>query len=104
MADILGFVNFIGMSILGIAWWMVIIYVVLSWLIAFNVVNMQNNFIYSLVRSLDRLVGPIMNPVRRYMPDLGGIDISPIVVLLLIEGIRSFLWPGLMNAIYRALA
>lgn len=99
MDSILGFVYYIGDGLLTLVWWFVIIHVVLSWLIAFNVVNMSNNFVYQIVGGLDRLLAPIMMPVRRYMPDLGGIDLSPIVVLLIIEGIRSFLWPGLINAL-----
>lgn len=99
MESIVLFVGYIGSGLLSLAWWMVIIHVVLSWLIAFNVVNMSNNFVYQAVGALDRILAPIMMPVRRYMPDLGGIDLSPIVVLLLIEGVRTFLWPGLINGL-----
>lgn len=57
---------------------------ILSWLVAFNVINTQNRFVYSLLVGLDRITGPIMRPIRNRLPDFGGIDFSPLVVILLI--------------------
>ena len=64
--------------------WAVIISAVLSWLIAFNVINTSNRFVYAVVDFLWRLTEPALRPIRRFLPNLGGIDISPIVLILLI--------------------
>ena len=61
--------------------WIVIISAILSWLIAFNVVNTQNRFVYTVGDALYRLTDPALRHIRRYMPDLGGIDISPVILI-----------------------
>ncbi len=61
--------------------WIVIISAILSWLIAFNVVNTHNRFVYTVGDALYRITDPALRPIRRYMPDLGGIDISPVVLI-----------------------
>jgi len=81
-------VIFLLVSILDIAWWFIIIGVVMSWLVAFNVINLQNQFVYSVYSSLNGIVEPMLKPIRRFLPDMGGIDISPIVLLLAISFIR----------------
>lgn len=70
--------------VLEIYKWIVIAQAVLSWLITFNVINTYNNFVNSLSTILYRLTEPVLRPIRRYMPDLGGVDISPIVLLVII--------------------
>ena len=65
--------------------------VIVSWLVAFNVINTQSNFVRTVLVALDRLTGPIYRPIRKLMPDFGGIDFSPIVVLLTISIIRKLL-------------
>jgi YggT family protein len=72
--------------------WIIIISAVLSWLIAFNVVNTQNRFVYTVVDILYRLTEPALAPLRRILPDLGGIDISPVVLLLMLLFIQNLLW------------
>ncbi len=62
--------------------------VILSWLIAFNVINMQSEIVRTIVHTLDRVTEPLMRPVRRFLPDMGGIDLSPIVVLIGLWGIQ----------------
>jgi len=57
---------------------------VLSWLIAFNVVNIRNEIVRAIYEVLDRLTTPLLRPIRNFLPNMGGIDISPIVLLLLI--------------------
>ncbi|TIN91741.1 MAG: YggT family protein, partial [Mesorhizobium sp.] len=64
---------------------------IFSWLYAFNVVNSRNQFVGTVGNMLYRLTEPALRPIRRYMPDLGGIDISPIILLLIIFFIRQFL-------------
>ena len=68
--------------LLDLYWWIVIAAVVMSWLIAFNVVNLHNNIVRSLVRLLDVLTEPVFRQVRRIIPVFSGIDISPLFVLI----------------------
>lgn len=95
-----GFVIFILDGILGIAYWAIIISAIMSWLIAFNVINTHNRFVYNIHYTLDRLTGPILEPFRRLIPSLGGIDISPIFALLIISGMRRFLIPMAYNGLH----
>ena len=71
-------------SLVSIYIWILIINALLSWLIAFNVLNTSNRFVYSILELSYRLTDPILNKIRRFMPNLGSLDISPIVLLLLI--------------------
>ena len=75
---------FLLIQIIDIYWWIVIINAVLSWLIAFNVLNTQNRFVYSVLELTYRLTEPFLNKIRRFIPNLGTLDISPIILLLLI--------------------
>ena len=61
--------------------WIIIANAILSWLVAFNVINLQNQFVYTIARALDGLTEPVLRPIRNLIPDLGGIDISPIVLI-----------------------
>lgn len=70
--------------LLNIAWWVIVVQAILSWLIAFNVINTSNDVVRSIWIALDRLTEPLYRPVRRIMPDLGALDLSPMVVLLII--------------------
>ncbi len=65
---------------------------VLSWLIAFNVINTRNRFVYTVVDVLYRVTEPVLAPIRRILPDLGGIDVSPVVLLLLLFFIQNLIW------------
>ena len=71
--------------------WVVIAYVVLTWLVQFNVVNRQNKFVNSAGEFITRLTEPALAPIRRFVPFLGGIDISPIALLILIWFLRSLI-------------
>ncbi len=71
--------------------WIIIISAILSWLVAFNVINTHNQFVYTIGNALHRLTEPALRPIRRFLPNLGGIDISPLVLLLLIFFVRSLL-------------
>lgn len=70
--------------------WLLIIWVILSWLVAFNVINTSNRFVAMLGDFLDRVTEPALRPIRRIMPNLGGIDISPIILILLLYFLRDF--------------
>ncbi len=77
--------------LLQVASWTIIIQAILSWLVAFNVINTHNDFVRSLPYALDRMTAPIYRPIRKILPDFGGLDFSPIVVLLLIYVLRILL-------------
>lgn len=81
--------------LLTVVTWFIIIQIVLSWLIAFNVVSTQNDLVRQMVESLDRITEPLFRPVRKIMPDLGMIDLAPMVVLLLIMIIQRSIIPRL---------
>jgi YggT family protein len=69
----------------------IVVQAILSWLVVFNVINTHNNFVRSLLYALDRLTAPLYAPLRRIMPDFGGIDFSPLVVLLIIMALQRLL-------------
>jgi len=75
--------------ILQLAVWVIIIQAILSWLVAFNVVNTSSNFVRTLLTGLDRVTAPLYRPIRKVLPDFGGIDFSPIVLILLIQVLRK---------------
>ena len=70
--------------ILTVLWWFIIAQAVMSWLIAFNVINTHNDFVRQLWTVLDRITEPLYRPFRRIMPDFGGLDLTPMLVLILI--------------------
>jgi len=80
--------------------WILIASAIFSWLFAFNAINSSNQFVDAIGRFLFNVTEPVLAPIRRVMPNLGGIDISPIIVLLIIFFIRSLMW----TSIYPALA
>lgn len=69
--------------------WVIIGGAILSWLIAFNVVNTQNRFVYMVGDTLNRLTEPALRPFRQFLPSLGGIDISPVLLILALLFIRN---------------
>src|SRR5215475_10379521 len=71
--------------------WVIIIGAVLSWLIAFNVLNTHNRFVYQIADMLYRVTEPALRPIRRVIPNLGGIDISPVILLLIIYFLQMLL-------------
>ena len=75
--------------ILQILVWIIIAQVIFSWLVAFNVINSQQNFVRTVYDALDRLTRPLYRPIRKIMPDFGGIDFSPIVLILAIQILRK---------------
>lgn len=76
---------------LNIYKWCIIVSAVLSWLIAFNVINTSNQVVYMVVDFLYRITEPAIRPIRKFIPNLGGIDISPIILLLAIFFVEGFL-------------
>jgi YggT family protein len=81
--------------------WVVIASVILSWLMAFNVVNAYNPFVRTLWNALNAVTEPLLRPIRRMMPDLGGIDLSPIILLLGCYFVQSVVLPSIADLIMR---
>jgi YggT family protein len=77
------------MLALRIYTWLILGMVILSWLVAFGVVNMRNDFVRMLYDFLHRVTEPALARIRRFMPDLGGIDLSPIILLLIVFFIQQ---------------
>ena len=74
----------IAAILLNVLWWLIIIQVILSWLVAFNVINTSSEGVRRFLVGLDRFLEPLYRPFRKILPDFGGLDLSPVVVLLLI--------------------
>ena len=94
-----GFIYFILNSLLGLLVLALILNAVLSWLVAFDVINLRNRFVAQFARFLVAVTEPVLRPFRRFIPVLGGVDITPIIVILIIQGVRGYLLPwafGLM--------
>ncbi|MEM7214014.1 MAG: YggT family protein [Pseudomonadota bacterium] len=82
---------FIIYQVLNFYWWIVILSVIFSWLFAFNVINSSNQFVNMIGRFLYQMTEPVYGRIRRFLPDLGGIDISPIIVLFAIMFLQYLL-------------
>ncbi len=81
----------IAQYLLWILTWVIIIQVILSWLFAFNVLNTSSGGVRAFAIAIDRLTAPLYRPIRRMLPDFGGIDFSPLVVLILIQVLQKLL-------------
>jgi YggT family protein len=77
-AELIGFVVYL----LQLFIWVIIAQAIFSWLVAFNVVNTQNRFVRAVLNGLDRFLNPLLRPIRNVLPDMGGIDLSPLVLIL----------------------
>lgn len=77
--------------LLGLYWWVVIISVVMSWLVQFNVINTQNRFVYMIGSAVNQMTEPLLRQIRRYLPSFGGVDFSPIILILAIYLVRDYL-------------
>jgi YggT family protein len=96
MGPILHFLYYVLDGVLGLLVLAIIISAILSWLVAFDVINLRNRFVYNVAHFLDAVTRPILRPVQKIIPPLGGVDISPIIVLLLIQGFRSYILPQIL--------
>jgi YggT family protein len=90
MVPLIGFI----VLVIDLYIWIVIAGAILSWLIAFNVVNTQNRFVYSVADMLYRITEPALRPIRSVLPNLGGIDISPVILILFLLFIRDVVLLG----------
>jgi YggT family protein len=95
MLELLGFIS----SLITLYIYIIIAGAVMSWLIAFNVVNPYNQFVRSIWQGLNALTEPVLRPIRRMMPDLGGIDISPLVVIIICWFVQGVLLPVIARSV-----
>ena len=79
-------------SIITIYLWIIIVNAVLSWLVAFNILNTQNRFVFSVLDVTYKLTDPALNKIRKFMPNLGSIDISPVVLILGLMFLRNLVF------------
>lgn len=88
-------------KVIDIYTWIVIASAIVSWLVAFGVINLRNQFVRMVVDFLVRVTEPALRPIRRIMPNLGGVDISPVILLLglflLRSLLREYVWPALLH-------
>ena len=96
MGFILGFIKFIGDALLDLMIMAIVINAILSWLVAFDVVNLRNRFVYQFSRFLDAVTNPILRPFRRFIPPLGGVDITPLIALSVLQAFKIYIWDGLL--------
>ncbi len=76
-------------AITSVVWFIVIVHIIMSWLINFQVLNLRQQFVAQVWYGLNRLVEPVYGPIRRMLPYMGGLDLSPIIVLLVLFAIRT---------------
>jgi YggT family protein len=91
MLELLGFIS----SLITLYIYIIIAGAVMSWLMAFNVVHPYNPFVRSVWQALNALTEPLLRPIRRWMPDLGGVDISPVVLILACAFVQSVVLPNI---------
>ena len=91
---------YLVLQILKLYSYVVIANVLISWLIAFNVLNTQNRFIYSILELTYRLTDPILNKIRGFLPNLGSLDISPVILLVLIWFLQTCMYLYLVPIIF----
>ena len=86
-------------SIITIYLWIIIINAILSWLVAFNILNTQNRFVFSVLEATYKMTDPALNKIRSFIPTFGTIDVSPVILILLLMFLRNILFeifaPGL---------
>ena len=87
-------------SIINIYIWLIIINAILSWLVAFNVLNTQNRFVFIVLNATHQLTDPVLNKIRRFIPNLGSIDISPVILILLLIFIRNLFFELLAPSLF----
>jgi YggT family protein len=85
--------------VIGLYIWALIISAILSWLLAFNVLNSHNRVVYTISDFLYRVTEPALRPIRRFVPLMGGVDLAPLVLILLLYFVRMVLWDDIAPAV-----
>ena len=86
-------------QLFSLVWWLILASVILSWLIAFNVINTGNPTVRQIARAVDSLTSPLLAPIRRFLPSIGGLDLSPIILLIALEFLRRFVVEMLLRLV-----
>ena len=79
-------------SIITIYLWIIIINAVLSWLVAFNILNTQNRFVFSILDATYKMTDPALNKIRRFIPTFGSVDVSPVILILFLMFLRNIIF------------
>jgi YggT family protein len=95
MDAILNFTEFVIQALLSLVVWIVVVYVIVTWLVSFDIVNLRNRLVYRLSHLLEAMAVPLLRPFRRFLPSFGGLDFSPIILIILIEGLKMYIIPPL---------
>ncbi len=96
MASFLTLFNFA----VDICFWIILIQVIMSWLINFDVINLRQPFVWQVWQALNRITGPVYRPIRRMLPDLGGLDVAPIIVLFGLYALQVIVYNNLAPLAY----
>ena len=89
----MGPVEWLSNTVLGLYLWVVIAGAVMSWLVAFDVINLRNRFVATIYDTCERLTTPVLNPIRKVIPTLGGVDLSPVALIIGIQFLQNFSVP-----------
>jgi YggT family protein len=95
MASLIGFIFAVVQGLLTAFVWLVFIWVAMSWLVLFGVLNTRNRIARQIAGALDAVMLPIFRPARRILPPMGGMDFSPLVVMIVVVAAQRYLLPGL---------
>jgi len=82
--------------ILDVAFFIMIIHIIMSWLISFQVLNLHQQFVAQIWHGLNRLLEPVYNPIRRILPDTRPLDLAPLVAIIVVISLRDFILPGIL--------
>lgn len=85
--------------ILGVAFTIMIVHIIMSWLINFNVLNTGQPLVYAIWDGLNRLLEPLYTPIRRFLPNTGALDLAPLVAFLIIIALRDIILPGIARSL-----
>ncbi len=85
--------------ILSVLWFVMIVHIIMSWLINFQVLNLRQPLVYQIWDGLNRLLEPIYGPIRRILPNTGALDLAPLVVFIAIIAIRDIIIPGIARSV-----
>jgi YggT family protein len=83
--------------VLGVVFFIMLVHVIMSWLISFQILNLRQPLVYQLWDGLNRLLEPLYRPIRRVLPDTGALDLAPLVAFVIVIALRSIILPGLFQ-------
>ena len=87
-------------NIITIYLWIIIINAILSWLVAFNILNTQNRFVFSVLDATYKMTDPVLNRIRRFIPMFGSIDISPVILILFLMFLRNIIFEFFVPSLF----